>query len=267
LQQRLTASDASPAAVLGMSVAVQGDTIVAGAHGDSSEGYLTGAAYVFKRHDGVWTEQQKLKASDAASDTAFGLSVAVENGTIAVGSPWHSTAAAHYSGAVYVFVYGSTGWTEQQQMTARDITESQQLGYCVDISGDTVVATSPGDIVGKHVWGAAYVFGRNAGVWSEQRKFTDRDTGGGGSFGLRAAIDGDRIVVGDGTDNTGALWGGAAYVYERSGNAGWSLHHVLTAADAAYPDFLGVSVAVSGDTVVAGSPEKDESKGAVYIFR
>jgi hypothetical protein len=267
LQQKLTASDAAPVAVMGFSVAIHGDTIVAGAHGDDDEGYLTGAAYVFKREGGVWTEQQKLKASDAASDTAFGLSVAVDNGTIAVGSPSHSTPAARYSGAVYVFVHGSTGWTEQQKMSARDITETQQLGYCVDISGDTIVATSPLNIVGKHTLGAAYVFGRNEGVWSEQRKLFDSDTGGYDGFALRAAIDGDRIVVGDATDNTGAPWGGAAYVYERSGNSGWSLHHVLTASDAAYLDFLGVAVAVSGDTVVAGSSQKENMKGAAYIFR
>jgi hypothetical protein len=267
LQQKLTASDASPVGVLGLSVAIQGDTIVAGAPGDDDAGYLTGAAYIFQRQGGVWSEQQKLKASDEAEDSVFGQSVAVFNDTIAVGSPSHSTPTVHYSGAVYVFGRGSSGWNEQQQITTRDIAEGQWLGYCVDLSGDTLVATAPGDSVGMHTHGAAYVFSLRPGGWSEQRKLKDTDVGRYDGFALRAAIDGDRIVLGDGTDNTAATWGGAAHVYVRNGNTGWSLQQTLTAADAANFDLLGSAVAISGDTIVVGVTQKDDFRGAAYVFR
>jgi hypothetical protein len=166
-----------------------------------------------------------------------------------------------------VFVNNGTGWIEQQKMAAHDISESQQLGYWVAISGETIVATAPGEIVGAHTYGAAYVFERSGTTWDQQRKFFDRNTAQTDGYGLRAAIEGNTIVVGDITNNSAALWGGAGYVYIRSGNAGWSLRYTLTASDAAYPDFLGQAVAISGNTIVLGAPQKDNLKGAVYIYQ
>jgi hypothetical protein len=270
LQQKLIASDATAFAVLGMSVAISGDTIVAGAYGDASAGYMTGAAYVFQRQGTTWTEKQKLTASDAAPDNGFGQYVAISRNTIAIGAPSNSSDQAHYSGAVYVFINDGSVWTEQQKLKARDAAESEQLGYCVAISGDTIVASAPGEIVGMHTYGAAYIFERNGTSWSEQRKIIDRDKARTDGFALRVAIDGDTIVIGDTTDNEAAPWGGAAHVYTRRGNAGWSLHQTLVANDAAYPDFLGSSVAISGNTIMVGAPRKDEpatGSGAVYIFQ
>ncbi len=266
LQQKLTAADPATFSSFGISVDVTGDTAVVGAHGDDDAGFGTGAAYVFHRDGGVWTQQQKLKASDAAADVSFGLSVSISGQTIAVGAPFVSSPESSFSGAVYVFVNNGSAWLEQQKIEAHDITAGQELGYWVAISGETIVATAPGEIVGMHTYGAAYIFGRTGTTWDQQKKFVDRETEQTDGFALRAAIDGDTLVIGDIKDNTGALWGGAGYVYIRNGNVGWSLHHTLTATDAAYPDFLGLSVAISGNTIMLGAPAKDEQKGAVYIY-
>ena len=47
------------------SVSVSGDTAVIGAYGKNSSDQ--GAAYVFVRSGGVWTQQQELTASDGAA--------------------------------------------------------------------------------------------------------------------------------------------------------------------------------------------------------
>ncbi len=39
-----------------------------GAHGDDDNGSYSGSAYVYVRSNGVWSEQQKLTASDGAAD-------------------------------------------------------------------------------------------------------------------------------------------------------------------------------------------------------
>jgi hypothetical protein len=267
LQQKLTAGDPASFSSFGISVDVTGDTVVVGAHSDDDAGYGTGAAYVFHRNEGLWTEQQKLKASDAVADSSFGLSVSLSGQTIAVGAPGLSSPGANFTGAVYVFVNNGSAWLEQQKIEADDITAGQELGYCVAVSGETLVATAPGESVGMHTYGAAYIFERNGTTWDQQRKFVDRDATRTDGFALRAAIDGDTIVIGDIKNNTAALWGGAGYVYVRNGNAGWSLQYTLTAADAAYPDFLGLSVAISGDTIMLGASQKDEYKGAMYVYQ
>ena len=50
----------------GYSVSIDGDTAVIGAYGDDDNGSDSGSAYVYVRSNGVWSEQQKLTASDGA---------------------------------------------------------------------------------------------------------------------------------------------------------------------------------------------------------
>jgi hypothetical protein len=80
-------------------------TVVVGAPGDTSAaGFAQGAAYVFVRSGGVWSQQQKLLASDAASFDNFGSSVALSGETVVVGARLDDAAAGFDQGSAYVFV-------------------------------------------------------------------------------------------------------------------------------------------------------------------
>jgi len=271
LQQKLFATDPSPFAQFGIAVDIVGDIIVIGAHGDDDSGYQTGAAYVFRRNGTVWTQEQKLKASDEQADSAFGLSVSLSGQTIAVGAPGES--APLFSGAVYVFVNNGTGWQQQQKIKANNTMANQSLGFTVSVSGDTIVAAAPGEIIGEpgqeaqnvRSKGAVYIFQRTGTSWDHQKRFYERDTNRTGGFAIRAAIDGDTIIVGDPTYDSVAQFSGAVYVYERNGN-GWSLKHTLTASDAQFLQAMGSAIAISGDAVIAGTSSQF-SPPAVYIFQ
>ena len=272
LQQKLFASDRANFDQFGIAVDVVGDTIVVGAHGDNDEGFQTGAVYVFRRNGTTWTEEQKLKASDAAPDSAFGLSVALSGQTVAIGAPGESSGALS-SGAVYVFVNDGTSWQQQGKIKANSAMMNQQLGSTVSVSGDTIVAAAPGELIGEPAddfnnvlsKGAVYIFERTGTSWDHQKRFFERDRNRTGGFAVRAAIDGDTIIVGDPTYDAGARFTGAVYVFERKGN-GWSLKHTLAANDGQFLQAMGFSIAVSGDTVIAGT-QSQFSIPAVYIFQ
>ncbi len=85
-QAKLTASDPAAFDEFGYSVAVSGDTAVIGAYGDDDGGSDSGSAYVFTRTGGVWSQQAKLTASDAAASDWFGWSVAVSGDTAVIGA-------------------------------------------------------------------------------------------------------------------------------------------------------------------------------------
>ena len=93
---KLTASDAAASDQFGYSVAIDGNTVLVGAYGKDS---WTGAVYVLRTTDGGATYGQvaKLTASDAAASDNFGLSVAIDGNTVAIGAPGAGT-----GGAVYV---------------------------------------------------------------------------------------------------------------------------------------------------------------------
>ncbi len=99
LQQKLTASDGLAADAFGWSVAINGDTVVVGAKADDA---FIGSAYVFTRSGTVWSEQQKLTASDGATGDVFGSSVAISGDTVVVGAYLDDAPAAD-QGSAYIF--------------------------------------------------------------------------------------------------------------------------------------------------------------------
>ncbi len=70
---------------------------------DGAAGNDQGSAYVFVRSGGVWSQQQKLEASDAAAFDGFGFLVAISGETVVVGAPFDDGAAGVDQGSAYVF--------------------------------------------------------------------------------------------------------------------------------------------------------------------
>jgi hypothetical protein len=101
-----------------------------------------------------------------------------------------------------------------------------------------------------------------AGSTFQQAKLTASDGVPGDIFGVSVAISGSTAVVGASSKNSDT---GAAYVFVRSG-AAWHQQAKLTAADAQEFDNFGVSVAISGPTVVVGADSKHDLTGAAYVF-
>ena len=123
LSDTLTASDAEPGDYFGYSVAISGDTVVAGAPYDSN----TGSAYIFRMTDGgaASVEVAKLKAADAVAGDFFGRSVAIDANTVVVGA-WYQNSRR---GAAYVFRTPDGGATYGQvaNLTASDAAGGRQL--------------------------------------------------------------------------------------------------------------------------------------------
>ncbi len=271
-QAKLTALDGAPLDAFGISVAISGDTAVVGSFlDDTTSGVDAGSAYVFVRDGTMWAQQAKLTALDAATNDQFGISVAIEGDTIIVGAEADDTPGGIDSGSAYVFTRSGTVWTQQAKLIASDAAAGDRCGYSVAISGNTVVAGAQEDDTpaGSNA-GSAYVFTRCGVVWLQQAKLTATDGAGNDTFGVSVAIQNDTVVVGANADDTpqGAN-AGSAYVYSRSG-ATWAQQEKLTAADGASGDQFGISVALSGDTVVVGAynddPPSGSNAGTAYLF-
>ena len=247
LQAILTASDAAAGNLFGTSVAVSGDTVVVGASKNAS----SGSAYVFTRSGSTWTEQQKLRASDASGGDFFGLSVDIFEDTIVVGAG-EDDDGGFGSGSAYVFTRSGTTWTEQQKLNASDAEGNDQFGDSVAIFEDTIVVGALLSEDAGTASGSAYVFTRSGTTWTEQQKLIASDTDEFQFFGGSVGIFRDTIVVGaQGTEDAGSNTG-SAYVFTRSGST-WTEQQKLIASDAGEFKYFGASVGISGDTIVSGS--------------
>ena len=217
------------------------------------------------------TEQAQLTASDGAASDYFGYSVAVSGDTALIGSYLDDVGANGDQGSAYVFTRSGTTWTQQQKLTASDGALGDDFGYSVAVSGDTAVVTAVfHNAGGNSDQGSAYVFTRSGTTWTEQSKLTASDGAANDQFGRSVALSGDTAVVGAHADNVGANSDqGSAYVFTRSGTT-WTEQAKLTASDGAASDYFGMSVALSGDTVVVGAwldnVGANADQGSAYVF-
>jgi len=271
-QQKLTADDAEDFDEFGFAVSVDGDTALIGAWTENRDGLSNvGSAYVFTRSNGVWSQQQKLTADDAAGGDLFGTAVSVDGNTALVGARAEDPNGIDRAGSAYVFVRTNGVWSQQQKLTADDAGDLDQFGFSVSVDGDTaLVGAFFQNRDGLSNVGSAYVFTRSNGVWSQQQKLTADDAGAGDYFGFAVSLDGDTALVGAWLEDPNGLGNaGSAYVFVRSGVV-WSQQQKLTADDAAGGDYFGRSVSVDGDTALIGAwgETRDglSNVGSAYVF-
>ena len=263
---KLLADDGVEGDVLGISVAMSGNAILAGAWERDDGAVDTGAAYVFRFDGTSWAQEAKLVASDAAAGDKLGRSVGFDGDVVVVGAPFADVGGTD-SGAAYVFRWDGTGWRQEAKLVASDGGAGDWLGSSVGISGDTVVVGAYPKGPGRNK-GAVYVFRFDGTSWSQEAKLTASDGKAKDEFGFSVAIDGDRIVVGARLGDDGVKDTGAAYVFARTGTV-WSEDLKLFASDGAKGDFYGEAVSVFQNTVLVGAPRDDDagsSSGSVYIY-
>ena len=261
-QARLAAPDGMAWDAFGISLDIDGTTAILGADG-SGEG--RGAAYVFVRGAGGWTQQAKLTAGDGIPGDYFGRSVSLDGDMAVVGA----SGASADQGAAYVFVRSGGNWTQQARLTAADGAPTDRFGERVAIDGDTALVGTryPLPFMGETRRDPAYVFVRSGGIWTQQARLMASDQAVGDKFGSSLAIAGDTVLLGASGDTVGSNEAqGSAYVFVRAGGA-WSEQAHLIVADGAAVDRFGASVALDGDTALIGADGGGGYQlGSAYVF-
>ena len=221
---KLAANDGQADDFFGISVALSADTLLIGADGVDDKGENSGAAYVFKRTQGVWNQVAKLTADDGAAGEFFGLSVDVSGSTVIVSADYDDAR----QGAVYFFNerrrLGTTtdSWQQVAKLQANDGMAGDQFGISVGISGDTAIVGAYRDSDQGVDSGSAYVLTHECGTWKQMAKLKANDGGASFFFGEVVNIAGKMIVVGAPgsriTATDPSILPGSAYLFEGSGN-------------------------------------------------
>jgi hypothetical protein len=296
-QAKLTAPSTGPDAQLGsptfgasVVLSADGNTALIGGYSDGKKDGI-GAAWVFTRSGGIWTEQQKLAAPGTGPDSPikramFGTSVALssDGNTALIGGPADNTNV----GAAWVFTRSGGVWTERQKLvaptTGPDIAlgpRNPQFGIGVALSADGRRALIGGYIEHLQV-GAAWMFVDNGGSWSEQQKLIPPGAGPGKRinrpfFGYSVALsaNANQALIGGYGDNglTGAAW-----MFTRSGGI-LRERQKLTAPTSGAGRRLGgasfgssVALSSDGSTALIGGPSDRAGGvngfgvGAAWVF-
>ncbi|MCP5020231.1 MAG: hypothetical protein GY930_00510 [bacterium] len=260
-------------------------------------------------------QQAFLKASNTEPTDLFGRAVAVSGDLVIVGAFQEDSNAtgvngdqnnngATQSGAAYIFERNGGTWNQQAYLKASNTDPFDAFGRSVAISGELAVVgawsedSSATQVDGNQSdngafdAGAAYVFERIGGAWTQQAYLKASNAEAGDRFGQSVAISGETIIVGAHEEESGATGvngnqsdnsvtdSGAVYLFERTGG-NWSQQAYLKASNPGAIDRFGYSVSMSGETVVVGAPLEDSdatgvegdqnnngasASGAAYIF-
>ena len=255
-------------------LSADGNTAIVGGPQDNA---YAGAAWVYTRANGFWTQQgNKLVGNNAVGTSFQGYSVTLsaDGNTAIVGGPTdNGTALGSGIGAAWVFTRTNGLWNQQgTKLVGSGWVGAALQGSSVALSadGNTAIVGGPGDAGSL---GAAWVFTRSNGTWAAQGdKLVGDDAVGAARQGYSVALsaDGNTAVVGGPTDNeTGVkAWAGAAWVFTRS-NGLWSQQgSKLVGSGAVGTAEQGYSVTISanGNTAIVGGPQDNSYAGAAWVF-
>ncbi len=262
----------------GYGVAIDGSTLVVGAPYDDYRATNSGAAYLFRHTDGNDFPQTELTENgDSQTDDRFGNSLDISGDALVIGA-YLDDIDGRNSGLAFVLrsVYDESTetWTitEQIRLETDDPGEAgNEFGYAVAISGDVVVVGAHKDDEAGSDSGSVYVFRFDGSAWDQEAKLLALDARASDRFGSSVAIDGDTIVVGAIKGGEEDSTSGSVYVFNYNYNDFvWDQEAELFGTDIEVGDKFGYSVAIEGDTIIAGAPYHDKggnNSGAAYVFR
>jgi hypothetical protein len=307
---KLTASTREAEDRFGYSVSISGDYIVIGAHfedhdaAESNSVSDAGSVYIFYRNQGgtdKWGLVKKIVAPSRAVDDHFGFSVAISGDNVLVGAPDEDEDASEANrvasaGSVYIYNRnqgGTNNWGQVKKINASVRTNFDYFGYAVSVSNEYAIVgayqedENESDFIAVSNAGSAYIYYQNqggSGNWGRVKKITASSRSVSDQFGFSVSISGNNVVVGaifedhDVTESNSVSNAGAAYIYSRDqgGSNNWGQVKKIIASIRTVNDEFGRSVAISGNHVIVGAHQDDESatdsftltnSGSAYIYK
>jgi len=207
---QLTASDAQANDQFGVSVALSGNRLVVGAHGEDTAGLNAGKVYVYDWNGTAYVEVAQLTASDAQANDYFGRSVALSGNRLVVGAHLEDTAGLD-AGKVYAYGWSGTAYIEIAQLTATDAQASDQFGVSVALSGNRLVVGANTEDTAAVDAGKVYVYDWISTAYVEVAQLVASDAHVSDTFGASVTLSGNRLVVGARFEDTAAVNAGKVY--------------------------------------------------------
>ncbi|MEA2239961.1 MAG: hypothetical protein QOC81_4685 [Thermoanaerobaculia bacterium] len=243
-----------------VALSADGNTAILGGPGDNVG---VGAAWVWTRSGGVWTQQgTKLVGTGSVGMSRQGTSVALsaDGNTALVGGKQDNGGA----GAAWVWTRSGGVWTQQgPKLVGTGAVGNARQGISVSLSadGNTALVGGNSDNGGA---GAAWVWTRSGGVWTQQgAKLLGSGAVGNAQQGQSVSIsaDGNTAIIGGYLDNGGT---GAAWAWTRSGGVWTQQSSKLTGSGASGSANQGFAVSISadGNTAIVGGP----NDGAAWVW-
>ena len=211
-ETKLTPSDGASYDQFGISVSLDGDRALIGAHEVDDNGSNSGSAYVFAFNGTTWWQEAKLTADDGMANDQFGISVSLDGTRALVGAHLDDDNGSD-SGSAYVFYLDGINWLQEAKLTALDGEEDDLFGFSVSLDGNRALIGADQDDVNGFRSGSAYVFASDGQAWSQEANLIPTDGEMFHRFGRSVSLSGTRALVGASWDDDNGSAAGSAYLF------------------------------------------------------
>lgn len=213
MQAKFKGNDSAASDQFGVSVALDGNTLLVGAFNDDDVAIDAGTAFIFARSGDVWTQQVKLAPGDLGSTDFFGNTVDVDGDYAVVGSPQDDDGASN-AGSAYAYLKLGGVWTFHSKITPSSPDADERFGQSVAVQDGRLLVGAPGDDTRAMQAGSVRQFIFTGSGWLLDGAFTAFDQSTGAGLGASVDLDAGLIVAGaDKALAGGAGTAGAAYVF------------------------------------------------------
>ncbi|KPA16043.1 PKD domain-containing protein [Candidatus Magnetomorum sp. HK-1] len=267
--QKLIPDDGAANDYFSYAIDIDGDFAIIGAYGDDDKGSMSGSAYIFKKENKRWIQQQKIIDERGERNDHFGYSVAISENFAIVGA-YRDDDKGESSGTATIYKYNQNNWIKHTRLTAKDGKSNDYFGYDVTIAGEyAAVGAYQGD--GKEVnMGSVYVYkyDNDKDNWNQHSKIISKDGSANDYFGFSLDLYKTSLIIGAYGDDDKGSSSGSAYLYVLNQNQ-WKFQKKYLASDGQAYDYFGFDVSISESGIIVGAYGHDEQggmAGAVYIF-
>lgn len=142
--KRIIGSDTETGDIFGNQVSISGDYVLVGAYEENTNGYRSGAAYLFKKDEGGaenWGELKKLLPADGEAEDYFAYRLAIYGSYALIGAYGHDDNGPD-AGIAYLFrkdLGGADNWGEGQKISAVDASGGDHFGRSVGMHGSNMI--------------------------------------------------------------------------------------------------------------------------------
>jgi hypothetical protein len=288
---KLTASDSSEYDFFGLSVAINGNTVIIGAPDNIPDDSIgnpdlniggPGSAYLYNYDGTEWVETTKLTVSDGEKFDYFGVSVALSENTAIVGAPNDDD-----YGSSYIFSFDGMDWLETQKLIG---SEGREAGFPVNFNGSTLSNETTFYAFNGIEWQATtsiegrilaidgnralithngvYIYTFDGTNWVETTQLMPDDDTSNSLFGFSGNLQGNTAVITARADDENGTSSGSVYIFKSDGE-NWVQTQKLMASDGEAFDYFGASSSLYGNTLIVGATLDDEGfaqQGSAYVF-
>lgn len=260
-QIRLRSPSPQSADLMGMDLAIEGDTLLVSAPGRDIPGTPdAGVVFVYQNIAGTWTLGPTLVPSNPLVEGYFGDTIAL-SGDLAAITAWtvpFPDAGGFGPRELYVFERTGGVWQEQARLPAP---ESYSNGFTassgIEIDDGVIFVGGSRELHNGFDVGAVATYAKVAGVWQQTGTLLPSELHAGAHFGQGVAVSNGRLAISAPQDTVNGLQrAGTVYLFDGSGSS-WTETRILHAATPAERDFFGVHLDIENDSLLVGAYQSE----------